>query len=108
MVEEEVKDINMIGFSMISNVGTAKSLVMESLYAAKEGDYDLAEKKLKESKIYFVEAHKIHASLIKREAGGEKIELTLIFMHAEDQLLSTETISELVKEMIEMYRRFDK
>lgn len=32
----------------------------------------------------------------------------MLFMHAEDQLMSTETISELVKEMIEMYKRFGK
>ena len=105
---EEITDINMIAFAIISNVGTAKSLVMEALYAAKEGDFELAEEKLNESKHYFVEGHKIHASLIQKEANGEKVEFSLIFMHAEDQLLSTETISELVKEMIEMYKRFGK
>lgn len=103
---EETMD--MIGFSIISNVGTAKSLVMEALYAAKEGNYDLAEEKLKESRQYFVEGHKVHSSLIQKEASGDKVELTLLFMHAEDQLMSAETISELVKEMIEMYKRFDK
>jgi PTS system cellobiose-specific IIA component len=105
---EEITDVNMIGFQIISNVGTAKSLVMEALYAAKDGDFAEAEAKLKESKHYFVEGHKIHASLIQKEASGEKVEISLILMHAEDQLLSAETISELVKEMIEMYKKFDK
>ncbi|MGG3469192.1 PTS lactose/cellobiose transporter subunit IIA [Neobacillus pocheonensis] len=105
---EEITDVNMIAFQIISNVGMAKSTVMEALYAAKDGDYALAEEKLKESKQYFVEGHKIHASLIQKEASGEKVEVTLILMHAEDQLLSAETIAELVKEMIEMYKKFDK
>jgi PTS system cellobiose-specific IIA component len=104
---EEITDINMIAFSMISNVGTAKSLVMEALYAAKDGDYALAEEKIKESRQFFVQGHKIHASLIQKEASGEKVEFSMIFMHAEDQLLSAETMSELVKEMIEMYKRID-
>ncbi len=97
--------MDMIGFQIISNVGTAKSLVMEALYAAKEGDFTLAEEKLAESKQYFVEGHKVHASLIQKEAAGEKVEISLLFMHAEDQMMSTETITELVKELIEMYKR---
>ncbi|MBU5592959.1 PTS lactose/cellobiose transporter subunit IIA [Clostridium sp. MSJ-4] len=104
MVDE---NMDMIAFSIISNVGNAKSLVMEAFYAAKEGDFNLAEEKLEESKQYFLEGHKVHASLIQKEANGEKVQVSLILMHAEDQLMSTETIAELVKEMIEMYKRFD-
>ncbi|WP_019156148.1 PTS lactose/cellobiose transporter subunit IIA [Robertmurraya massiliosenegalensis] len=103
MVDESLE---MIAFQMISNVGSAKSLVMEALYAAKEGDFALAEEKIAESQKYFVEGHKIHATLIQREAAGDKVEFSLLFMHAEDQLMSAETITELVKEMIEMYKRF--
>jgi cellobiose PTS system EIIA component len=105
MVDESVE---MISFSIISNVGMAKSLVMEALFDAKERNFALAEEKLAESKRFFVEGHKIHTSLIQKEASGEKVEFSMIFMHAEDQLMSTETISELVKEIIEMYKRFDK
>ncbi|MGG0716088.1 PTS lactose/cellobiose transporter subunit IIA [Robertmurraya massiliosenegalensis] len=105
MVDESLE---MIAFQMISNVGSAKSIVMEALYAAKEGDFELAEEKIAESQKYFVEGHKIHATLIQREAAGNKVEFSLLFMHAEDQLMSAETITELVKEMIEMYKRFGK
>lgn len=109
MVEETVElDMDVIGFTIISNVGTAKSLVMEALYAAKEGDYTLAEEKLAESKQYFIEGHKVHSTLIQKEASGDKLQVSLILMHAEDQLMSAETISELVKEMIAIYKRIDK
>ena len=109
MVEEMVElDMDMIGFTIISNVGMAKSTVMEALYAAKEGDYALAEEKLQEAKQYFVEGHKVHSQLIQKEASGDKLHVSLILMHAEDQLMSAETISELVKEMIEIYKKFDK
>ncbi len=103
MTEENTE---MIPFQIISNVGSAKSLVMEALYAAKDGDFDQAEERLKESKNFFVEGHKAHASLIQKEAAGEKPEFSLFLMHAEDQLMNTETIKELVTEMIEMYKRF--
>lgn len=47
MVDETLE---MIAFQIISNVGSAKSIAMEALYAAKEGDFVLAEEKLVESK----------------------------------------------------------
>lgn len=109
MADETVElDMDVIGFQIISNVGTAKSLVMEALYAARDGDYSLAEEKIAESKQYFVAGHKVHASLIQKEASGDKLQVSLILMHAEDQLMSAETISELVQEMIEMYKKINK
>lgn len=91
-------------FQMISNVGTAKSLAIEAIYAAKEKNYGLAQEKLDESNHYFVEGHKSHSNFNKREAEGEKLEYSMIFMHAEDQLMSVETITILAKEMIDLYK----
>lgn len=91
-------------FQMISNVGMAKSLAVEAIYAAKEKNFDLVEEKLTESNHYFVEGYKSHSSFIKREADGEKLEYTMIFMHAEDQLMSVETITILAKEIIDLYK----
>lgn len=102
------ESMDMIAFQMISNVGSAKSLVMEALYAAREGQFSLAEEKLAEANQYFVAGHKVHASLIQQEASGNSVDFSLLFMHAEDQLISTETMTELVKELIEMYKRIDK
>ena len=40
---------------------------------------------------------------IQKEAAGEKLEFSLIIMHAEDQLISAETIKDLAIEIIEMH-----
>jgi cellobiose PTS system EIIA component len=99
-----VEDMELTAFTMISNVGTAKSLIMEALYAARESLFEEAEAKLQESGKYLVEGHKAHAGLIQKEASGEKLEFSLLIMHAEDQMMSAETIKDLVTEMIHMYR----
>ncbi len=101
----EEGSLEMIAFQIISHVGTAKSLVMEALQEAKSNHFEQAEQKLTESDQYFVEGHKVHASLIQKEAAGEPVEFSMLFMHAEDQLMSTETIATLVREMIEMYKK---
>lgn len=51
----------------------------------------------------FVEAHHAHASLIQKEAAGEKSEFSLLLMHAEDQLMTTETLKIVAEEFIELY-----
>jgi PTS system cellobiose-specific IIA component len=81
---------------------------VEALQAAKTSDFEQAEENLTEANQYFVEGHKVHASLIQKEAAGEAVEFSMLFIHAEDQLMSTETITTLVREMIEMYKKMEE
>lgn len=103
-----MKDLELIAFEIISNVGTAKSLAIEAIRQAKEGKYDLAKEKLLQCNDFMINAHHSHTTLIQKEASGEKIEISLIIMHAEDQMLSAETIIVLANEMIEMYIELKK
>ena len=96
--------MELIAFEIISNVGMAKSLAIEALREVRKGNYTVGEEKLVEAASYLTEGHHAHASLIQKEAAGEKTEFSLMLMHAEDQLMCTETIKTLVEEMIEMYK----
>ncbi|UUX35200.1 PTS lactose/cellobiose transporter subunit IIA [Fundicoccus culcitae] len=93
-----------IAFQIIGTVGQAKSLVMEGIHAAREGNYILAEEKISESNSFYSEAHHFHQDLVTREANGEELKYSIIFMHAEDQLMSVETITLLAKEIINLYK----
>jgi PTS system cellobiose-specific IIA component len=97
-------NMEMVAFNIISNVGMAKSLAMESLREVRKGNYKLAEQKMEEAEKFLVEGHHAHAELIQKEAAGEKLEFSLIILHAEDQMMSAETIKDLAKEMIAMYK----
>ena len=103
-----MEGMELIAFEIISNVGTAKSLVVEALRDARQGKFDEAEEKLEEASKYFVNGHHAHASLIQKEAAGDKVDFSLIIMHAEDQMMSAETIKVLAEEMIQMYKEFRK
>lgn len=98
-------NIEMVAFNIISNVGMAKSLAMESLREVRKGNYELSEEKMKEAENFLIEGHHAHAELIQKEAAGEKLEFSLLILHAEDQMMSAETIKELAKEMIAMYKK---
>ena len=82
----------------------AKSLAIEALRDVRNGNYEEGKLKLDEASQFLIKGHHAHADLIQKEASGEKVEFSLIVMHAEDQMMAAETIKSLVEEMIEMYK----
>lgn len=98
------EEMEFICFQLIANSGAAKSSFVEAIQFAKKGKLKEAKEKVGEAESAFVEAHKIHSELIQKEAGGEKTEFSLLFMHAEDQMASTEIVQLLSQELIELYR----
>jgi len=102
-----MEEMETICMQIISNAGTARSLIIEALQEAREGNFLEGEAKMDEANKFFVEAHKSHGQLLQKEAGGEKVPFSLLFMHAEDQLMSTETIKHLSKEMFSMHKKME-
>ena len=100
-----MNELELVAFEIISNVGMAKSLAIEAIRDARDDNYEEAEKKIEEAKDFLVQGHHAHAGLISKEANGEKLEFSLIIMHAEDQLISAETIKDLAIELIEMNKK---
>ena len=98
------EEMELICFQLIANSGAAKSSFVETIQLDKKKKKKKEKLKLVEAEEVFIEAHKIHAELIQKEAGGEKTEFSLLFMHAEDQMASTELVQLLAQELIELYR----
>lgn len=89
---------------IISCAGEARSLCFEALYAARSGDFDKAESYIKQAQDELMKTHHIHSQIIQREANGEKQEVSLLLVHAEDHLMNTLLTKDLIKEMIEMIK----
>ena len=49
-------------------------------------------------------AHDVHFQLVQKEAQGEKVEISMLFMHSEDHLMSTLTMKELVIELLDIFK----
>lgn len=100
--------MEMIYFQIISAVGMARSMFIEAIQKAKVGDFEAAFKCMEEGNEYFIEGHQAHAKLIQKEASGNKLEFTLILVHAEDQFMSAEAFKILAKEFIDVYKRIEE
>ncbi|WP_301185389.1 PTS lactose/cellobiose transporter subunit IIA [Faecalibaculum rodentium] len=98
-------NLELICFQMISNAGMAKSTFVEAMQEAEAGNFDAAQTKIEEGKNFLVTGHGVHAGLIQKEAAGEKTDLTLLLMHAEDQLLSCETLEIMAERFFAQAKR---
>lgn len=98
--------VEKVAFDLISNVGTAKSLIMEAIIESREGDIEKARALMEESEQYILNGHKSHFDVIQKEADGEKVEISLILMHAEDQMITTMMLKDIANELINMNEKY--
>lgn len=97
-------NIEAIAMELVGNAGESRSLAFEALAEAKKGNYNEAENKLTDSKKSILKAHELQTELIVKEADGEKMELGLLMVHAQDHLMTSMLARDLISEMVEMYK----
>lgn len=102
-----MEGIELICFQIISSVGMARGSYIEAIDLAEEGKYEEAESKIKEGEEFFTEGHSAHAKLIQNEASGQKTEVVLLLVHAEDQLMSAENFKILAERFISLNKKID-
>ncbi|TGY66574.1 PTS lactose/cellobiose transporter subunit IIA [Dubosiella muris] len=102
-----MEGLELICFQIISASGGAKSAYMAALEAAKEGNYEEAENMIKEGDEMLNQGHAPHATLVQQEAAGNSPEVSLILIHAEDQMMGAETFKAMVEQMIDVYKEID-
>ncbi|MES1027526.1 MULTISPECIES: PTS lactose/cellobiose transporter subunit IIA [Bacillus amyloliquefaciens group] len=93
-----------ISFQLILHSGNARSNIIQSIRAYKDGRTDESDTFLTKAEEELGIAHDIHFQMIQKEAGGAKTDVSLLFMHAEDHLMSALSMKELVKEMLDLFQ----
>jgi len=90
---------------IILHGGNAKSLAMEAIMYAKAKDFEASRKSLNEAAEEIDNAHRMQTDSIQKEAAGEKSQVTLLMVHAQDHLMNAMTMIDLAKEIVEIYEK---
>ncbi|WP_369901819.1 PTS lactose/cellobiose transporter subunit IIA [Bacillus manliponensis] len=93
-----------IPFQIILHSGNARSYAMEALQYAKQGKLAEAEEAMGKAKEAVNEAHHFQTELIQAEARGDKTEISILLIHAQDHLMNAITVKELAAEFIDLYK----
>jgi PTS system cellobiose-specific IIA component len=92
-----------IAMELIANSGEARALAFSALHEAKLGHTQEAKVLLKQSEDSSLRAHKAQTSLLVSEANGEKNDINILLIHAQDHLMTSLLAQELIKELIELH-----
>lgn len=92
-------------FSIILHAGDARSHALEALRYAREQKFTEAEESIAQAKTQLVAAHRIQTDLLQAEARGEKQEINLLLIHAQDHLMTAMLAKDLIEEMILMLKK---
>jgi PTS system cellobiose-specific IIA component len=90
-------------FEIILHGGDARALAYEALDLAKDGKIVEAKEKLKEAQKELNLAHNTQTKLIQTEVNGEKLQISLLVIHAQDQLMTAIAEKSLIENMVVMY-----
>lgn len=105
--EQEVilnMDYETVAMELITYSGNARSMAFGALEKAKEGHFEEAEQMLADSKKENTKAHNAQSELLFAEANGEKAEIGILLVHAQDHLMTSMLAIELIQELIVLHK----
>ena len=99
-MEVIVADQSIMG--LILHAGDAKQHIYQALSLAKNGEFEKCNEYLELADQALLEAHNLQTEFLAQEAGGTKTEITALFVHSQDHLMTSITEINLIKEIIDL------
>lgn len=106
----EEYDFSKISMNIILPAGDARTKASEALDAIMDGDEAKAEELLKEAKEFVKQAHKAQTDVLqslaaKEYAGEEEPKLPMLFIHAQDTIMTIMSEVNITEKLIAMYKK---
>lgn len=95
-------DIEQIVMDIIIYSGEAKGYLYEALNNAKKGKYDEIDALIEKANEAIGKAHDIQTNMLQKEASGEPLTVSILFVHLQDHLMTTISEKNLILEIIEL------
>ena len=97
-----MEQLEMAIMNIIINAGDCKNHAYMALSMVNEGKYEDAEKEMGLANDALAKAHDAQTEMLQKEASGEKVELSLLFVHAQDHLMTAISEKNLIEQIMEL------
>ncbi|NRT32593.1 PTS system cellobiose-specific IIA component [Clostridium beijerinckii] len=97
-----MKTLELEIMNIIINAGDCKNHSYAALNLVNEGKYEDAEEEMERANDALAKAHDTQTLFIQREAGGEKVDLSVLFVHAQDHLMTAMSEKVLIEQIIQL------
>lgn len=101
MTKEEV---SMVGFEIVAYSGDARSKLLLAIEKAKTKQWDECKTLIDEAQECLNDAHRAQTTLLQQEARGEDLEIGFITVHAQDHLMTTILLKDIVNNLLDIYK----
>ena len=96
-----------VAMGIIINAGDARTCAADAMQAELRGDRAAADAKLKEADEAIKKAHNAQTDVIQDECRVNPTELSLLFMHAQDTVMTIISEVSMIRLMIQMNRNLE-
>ena len=98
------EELQMISFEIVSYSGDARSKLLLALENAKQGKFEECDKLVAQANDCLNDAHDSQMDVMQAEATGDDVELGFIMVHAQDHLMTTLLLKDIIGTLIDVYR----
>lgn len=96
-----------VAMQMILHAGDARAHIADALRDIKAFDFEGAKEKMALAEKELTESHHVQTNVLQEEANGVKHELHVLFIHAQDTLMTIKSEYELARQLIEIFESID-
>lgn len=96
-----------IAMEIILNAGNARTHTVNAMKAELAGDRKTADEQMHQAKECIKDAHNAQTGVICEEAGGNVTEISLLFIHAQDTVMTINSEVGMIELMIKMNRNLE-
>ena len=95
-------EMEMAIMNIIINAGDCKNHAYMALNCVNEGNYEEADAEMELANEALSKAHNGQTTFLNKEANGEKIDMSVLFVHAQDHLMTAISEKSLIEQIIEL------
>ncbi len=96
------KNILQVAMEVILHAGDGRNYIDKALDEAVKLNFDAADGLLEQADSEIVKAHTAQTQVIQSQVAGEDVEYSLLFIHAQDTIMTIQTELRMATKMIEL------
>lgn len=102
-MDENLSDA--IVMNLVVNSGEARSIAMEAIELARQGQFNEAAAKIAAARETINAAHNFQTELVQREVNNDPVPMSLLMCHGQDHLMTAMVVIDLAEKFIEVYQK---
>ena len=102
-MDENLSDA--IVMNLVVNSGEARSIAMEAIELARQGQFEEATAKIAQARETINAAHNFQTELVQKEINNEPVPMSLLMCHGQDHLMTAMVVIDLAEKFIEVYQK---